>query len=54
MGLKEFRSGKGKKPSYHCDNCKCDRYGPCKCQRKKKQKTQKKKKDDKIVVAVCV
>lgn len=33
-GLKSHR-GEGKHPEYSCDNCKCNRYSPCKCMRKK-------------------
>jgi|GEM_PF-6013998 len=33
-GLKRLRAGKGRVPSYECDNCKCKRYSPCTCTRK--------------------
>lgn len=40
-GLKKSRAGgtwhSRMKPSYHCDNCGCDRYSPCKCMKKNGQ-----------------
>jgi hypothetical protein len=36
-GLIRLRKrGTGKdKPSYHCENCNCNRYSPCTCKRSK-------------------
>jgi len=36
LGLRKLRSGRGRHPSYPCDNCKCKRYSPCTCKRKGK------------------
>ena len=34
-GLKRMRAGAtGPTPTYHCDNCKCNRYSQCGCQKK--------------------
>jgi len=37
-GLNKLRRQTGRKPEYHCDNCKCDRYSPCTCIRKGEKK----------------
>lgn len=34
LGLIQLRKKTGTKPIYHCENCNCDRYSPCKCMRK--------------------
>lgn len=36
-GLTNLRANKGAK-RVMCDNCKCERYGPCGCERKGEKK----------------
>ena len=31
---RKSRVNKDGGPGYHCDNCKCDRYNPCRCVKK--------------------